>query len=504
MKALISVYDKEGLEELCKTLELIKCDIYSTGGTLKHIKDMGFEVHSINEITKHEEILEGRVKTLHPNIHAGILADPENPRHLSDIKNLKLELFDIVVNNLYPFEKISNNPKSSHDEIIENIDIGGPSMLRAAAKNYKRMIVLYDKRDYSMVSEKLLKNKLDLSTRRDLATKIFKITSEYDNKIFNFLNKKNTISSIPQKIELNLSKVYDLRYGENPHQKGGVYSNNKHGVANLKLIHGKTMSYLNFLDADAAFYAANSFPEKCVSIVKHTNSCGLSYNSNQLNAYKLALRGDPVSAFGGIIGLNAEVEQETASEISKTFFDVIIAPSFSQESLKILTAKKNIRLITAKFYKQSFEYRTINGGLLFQEKDNFTEDISNWDFVTKNQPSKEDLENLQFAWNATRFVKSNAIVISEGKSIIGIGSGQPNRVNSVNLAAKRAEEHITENSILASDAFFPFPDSIELAEKYNIRTIVQPGGSIRDKEVIKKADEFEIKMIFTNQRHFSH
>ena len=264
------------------------------------------------------------------------------------------------------------------------------------------------------------------------------------------------------------------------------------------------MSYLNFLDADAAFYAANSFPEKCVSIVKHTNSCGLSYNSNQLNAYKLALRGDPVSAFGGIIGLNAEVEQETASEISKTFFDVIIAPSFSQESLKILTAKKNIRLITAKFYKQSFEYRTINGGLLFQEKDNFTEDISNWDFVTKNQPRKEDLENLQFAWNATRFVKSNAIVISEGKSIIGIGSGQPNRVNSVNLAAKRAEEHITENSILASDAFFPFPDSIELAEKYNIRTIVQPGGSIRDKEVIKKADEFEIKMIFTNQRHFSH
>jgi len=503
MKALISVYDKTGLEELCKSLELINCDIYSTGGTLEHIKNMGFKVHSIFEITKHEEILEGRVKTLHPNIHAGILADPENPSHLSDIKKLELELFDIVVNNLYPFEKISNDPNSSYEEIIENIDIGGPSMLRAAAKNYKRMIVLYDSKDYSEISEKLINNKVDLDTRKTLATKIFKITSEYDNKIFKFLNNKN-ISLIPENIELNLSKVYDLRYGENPHQKGGVYSNNNQGVANLKLLHGKEMSYLNFLDADAAFYAANSFPEKCVSIVKHTNSCGLSYQIDQITAFKLALRGDPVSAFGGIIGLNSEVEPETATEISKTFFDVIIAPSFSEEAFKILTSKKNIRLVTSKFDQQNFEYRTINGGLLFQEKDNVIKDTSNWDFVTNIKPTKEEIENLQFAWNSTRFIKSNAIVISEGKSIIGIGSGQPNRINSVNLAAKRAKEFITENSILASDAFFPFPDSIELAENYKIKNIIQPGGSIRDKEVIDKANEFKIKMIFTNQRHFSH
>ena len=503
MKALISVYDKTGLEELCKSLELINCDIYSTGGTLKHIKNMGFKVHSIFKITKHEEILEGRVKTLHPNIHAGILADPENPSHLSDIKKLQLELFDIVVNNLYPFEKISNDTNSSYEEIIENIDIGGPSMLRAAAKNYKRMIVLYDSKDYFEISQKLINNKVDLDTRKTLATKIFKITAEYDNKIFRFLNNKN-ISLIPENIELNLSKVYDLRYGENPHQKGGVYSNSNQGVANLKLLHGKAMSYLNFLDADAAFYAANSFPEKCVSIVKHTNSCGLSYQIDQTTAFKLALRGDPVSAFGGIIGLNSEVEPETATEISKTFFDVIIAPSFSEEAFKILTAKKNIRLVTSKFDQQNFEYRTINGGLLFQEKDNVIKDTSNWDFVTKIKPTKEELENLQFAWNSTRFIKSNAIVISEGKSIIGIGSGQPNRINSVNLAAKRAKEFITENSILASDAFFPFPDSIELAENYKIKTIIQPGGSIRDKEVIDKANEFKIKMIFTNQRHFSH
>ena len=505
MKALISVYDKNGLEQLCETLESINCQIYSTGGTLSFIENCGFKVSSIFEITGHEEILDGRVKTLHPNIHAGILADPENPNHLSDIKKLNIDLFDIVVNNLYPFEKVSTSTDSTYSEIIENIDIGGPSMLRAAAKNYKRMIVIYDPKDYHMISAKLKAKSVDLETRKELATKIFKFTSDYDSKIFNFLSKnENKSLSISEKLELSLTKIQDLRYGENPHQKGAVYSNKKNGVANLRLLHGKEMSYLNYLDADAAFYAANSFSKKCVSIVKHTNACGLSSQNNQLDAYKLALRGDPVSAFGGIVGLNTELETETAKEIVKTFFDVIIAPSFSEESIKILTAKKNMRLIVSDFVHQDTEYRTINGGILFQQKDNSNEDIKSWNFITKIKPEKDEIENLIFAWNATRFIKSNAIVITEGESIIGMGSGQPNRINSVNLAGKRAEKYISENSILASDAFFPFADSIELADKYNIKTIIQPGGSIRDKEVINKADELNIKMIFTNKRHFSH
>ncbi len=504
MKALISVYDKQGLEQFCDTLESINCEIYSTGGTLKYIKSKGYKVRSITEITNHEEILEGRVKTLHPNIHAGILADTENPNHLSDMKRLNLDIFDIVINNLYPFEKVSTDPNSNFDQIIENIDIGGPSMLRAAAKNFKRMIVLYDPDDYPLISEKLKTGSVDLNIRKYLAIKVFKNTSEYDRKIFDYLNNQNKEDLLPEKLDLNFNKLKDLRYGENPHQKGSVYSNQENGVANLKLLHGKSMSYLNYLDADAAFFAANSFSNKCVSIVKHTNSCGLSSQSNQLEAYKLALRGDPVSAFGGIIGLNTEVELETAKEISKTFYDVIIAPSFSKESLEILTSKKNIRLLTSDFAKQVLDYRTINGGLLVQEKDNDKELSDDWTFVTKIKPSKIDLENLLFAWNSTKFVKSNAIVITEGKSIIGIGSGQPNRVNSVNLAADRASDYITDSSILASDAFFPFADSVELAAKHNIKTIIQPGGSIRDDEVVEKANELKIKMIFTNKRHFSH
>ena len=504
MRALISVYDKNGLDEFCKTLDSLGYEIYSTGGTLDYIKKIGIDAFSISDITNHEEILEGRVKTLHPRIHGGILADPDNPIHNSDIRRLNLQLFDIVVNNLYPFEKVAEDPKSSHEEIIENIDIGGPSMLRAAAKNFKRMIVLYDPKDYSDISQKLISNSVDLETREKLAKKIFKVTSDYDKKIFDFLSKNEEQSIMPSNLDMKLSKISDLRYGENPHQIGAVYSDKKNGVANSTLLHGKAMSYLNYLDADAAFSAANSFPDNCVSIIKHTNSCGLSYHKNQVEAYKLALRGDPVSAFGGIIGLNSELQPETALEISKIFYEVIIAPSFSKKALEILTAKKNIRLIKSTFDDQTKEYRTINGGILYQEKDNFELDTSDWEFVTKNKPKNEDMENLIFAWNSTKFVKSNAIVITENNSIIGIGAGQPNRVNSVNLAAKKAEDHLTENSILASDAFFPFSDSIDLANKYNIKTIIQPGGSIRDNEVIEKADEFKIKMIFTNQRHFSH
>ena len=503
MRALISVYNKDGLDKLCKTLDSAECDIYSTGGTLDYIKNLGINVISVEELTGQKEFLGGRVKTLHPKIHGAILADTENPKHLSDLKIFNITPFDFVINNLYPFEEVLQNPDSSPEEIIENIDIGGPSMLRAAAKNFSKVAVLVDPKDYELFLEKFVKKEIDEKYRKKLATKVFKITSDYDKKIFDYFNN-DIIQNIPDSINIKQYKIKDLRYGENPHQSSGLFTNNNQGVANAKLLHGKEMSYLNYLDADAAFVASNAFPEKCVSIVKHTNTCGLSYQTNQLEAYKRALKGDPISAFGGIVGLNSELELETALEISKTFYDVIIAPSFSKPAFEILKKKKNIRLLSSNFTNEKYEFRTINGGMLFQEKDNDLDLSSNWNFVTKIKPSEDLIENLNFSFQSTKFIKSNAIVITEDNSILGIGSGQPNRINSVNLALTRAKNHITSNSILASDAFFPFPDSIDIAAKNNIKTIIQPGGSIKDKEVIERADSYKISMIFTNRRHFSH
>jgi phosphoribosylaminoimidazolecarboxamide formyltransferase/IMP cyclohydrolase len=504
MRALISVYNKDGLDNLCKILDSAGCDIYSTGGTLDYIKNLEINVTSVEELTGQKEFLRGRVKTLHPKIHGAILADTKNPKHLSDLKIFNIIPFDFVINNLYPFEEILNNPNSSPEEIIENIDIGGPAMLRAAAKNFSNVTVLVDPKDYKQFSEKFIKKEIDSTYRKYLAKKVFKTTSDYDLKIFDYFNNNDIEQKIPDSIYIKQYKVKNLRYGENPHQSSGLFTSNNKGVANAKLLHGKEMSYLNYLDADAAFTASNAFPEKCVSIVKHTNTCGLSYQTNQLEAYNQALKGDPISAFGGIVGLNSKLELDTALEISKTFYDVIIAPSFSKPAFEILKKKKNVRLLSSDFFKEKYEFRTINGGLLFQEKDNDLDKPSNWSFVTKIKPSEDLIENLNFSYQSTKFIKSNAIVITEGNSILGIGSGQPNRINSVNLALNRARDYITSNSILASDAFFPFPDSIDIAAKNNIKTIIQPGGSIKDDEVIERADKYNISMIFTNRRHFSH
>ena len=330
---------------------------------------------------------------------------------------------------------------------------------------------------------------------------MFDRTANYDLNISKYLSISEINKSFPDKINITLNKISDLRYGENPHQKSAIYSEQNLGIANSILLHGKEMSYLNFLDADAAFSSANSFSDHTVSIVKHTNTCGLSSTDNQLESYENALRGDPVSAFGGIVGFNTEVQSKTAIEISKTFYDVIIAPSFSEDAFKILTQKKNIRLLSSNFLQQNYEYRTINGGLLYQEKDNQSPRIEDWDFVTNSKPDKNSFDELLFAWNTTKFIKSNAIVITEGKSILGIGSGQP---NSVNLALSRAGKLLTNNSILASDAFFPFPDSIDIAAENNIKTILQPGGSLKDNEVIERANHYNITMVLTNRRHFSH
>ena len=503
MQALISVYDKTGLDQICPILIDAGYKIISTGGTFEYLKKIGIKVDSVYSITGESEILNGRVKTLHPKIHAGILADTENDSHLKDLNNLNIDTFDIVINNLYPFEEVVARKNSTDAQIIENIDIGGPAMLRAAAKNYKRVTVLIDPKDYEMLAEKITKGGIDLPTRKILAKKVFQLVSKYDKSIENYLSNQSE-ENFKNRLDISYHKISDLRYGENPHQKGAIYSNVTKGIANSKLLNGKAMSYLNYLDADSAFMAVNSFPNHCVSIVKHTNSCGLSYSSNQLDSYKMALRGDPISAYGGIVGFNTELEENTALEMSSMFFDVIVAPSYTMKALKILNKKKNTRILTSNFQEEFFQFRSINGGLLYQEIDNKKDLIKNWDFVTKNKPNKNEIKNWAFAWECTKFVKSNAIIITSEKSIIGIGSGQPNRINSVNLAIEKAKSYLTENSILASDAFFPFSDSIELASKYNIQNIIQPGGSIRDHEVISEANRHNIKMIFTNTRHFSH
>ena len=504
MRALVSVYDKSGLDKICKILISLNFQIFSTGGTLEYLKKSDIKVKSISEITNFKEILGGRVKTLHPKIHGGILADLSKSDHLKDLENNNIEVFDIIINNLYPFEEVLNDPDSTDEKIIENIDIGGPTMLRAAAKNFKRVSVLIDPNDYDWFSEKLLSDELTIDDRKKLAFKVFDRTANYDLNISKYLSISEKNKNFPNKINITLNKISDLRYGENPHQKSAIYSEQNLGIANSTLLHGKEMSYLNFLDADAAFSSANSFSDHTVSIVKHTNTCGLSSTDNQLESYENALRGDPVSAFGGIVGFNTEVQSKTAIEISKTFYDVIIAPSFSEDAFKILTQKKNIRLLSSNFLQQNYEYRTINGGLLYQEKDNQSPRIEDWDFVTNSKPDKNSFDELLFAWNTTKFIKSNAIVITEGKSILGIGSGQPNRINSVNLALSRAGKLLSNNSILASDAFFPFPDSIDIAAENNIKTILQPGGSLKDNEVIERANHHNITMILTNRRHFSH
>ena len=397
MQALISVYDKTGLDKICPVLIDAGYKIISTGGTFEYLKKIGIKVDSVYSITGEPEILNGRVKTLHPKIHAGILADTENVSHLEDLNNLNIDTFDIVINNLYPFEDVVLKKKSTDAQIIENIDIGGPAMLRAAAKNFKRVTVLIDPKDYEMLAEKITKGEIDLPTRKVLAKKVFQLVSRYDKAIENYLSSQSE-ENFKNRLDITYNKISDLRYGENPHQKGAIYSNVTNGIANSKLLNGKEMSYLNYLDADAAFTSVNSFPNHCVSIVKHTNSCGLSYSSNQVNSYKRALDGDPVSAYGGIVGFNTELEEKTAKEMSSMFFDVIIAPSYTMKALEILKKKKNTRILTSNFQKEFFQFRTINGGLLYQEIDNKNEVIKNWDFITKNKPNKNEIENWAFAW----------------------------------------------------------------------------------------------------------
>jgi phosphoribosylaminoimidazolecarboxamide formyltransferase/IMP cyclohydrolase len=453
------------------------------------------------------------VKTLHPAVHGGILARRDQPSHLEELAKSGIAAIDLVAVNLYPFVQTVTRPGVSLDDALENIDIGGPTMIRAAAKNFPHVLVVVDPADYSRLLDLLRGGVVPLEERHRLALKAFQHVASYDTAIAQYLRAED--EALPEQLTLSLTKLFDLRYGENPHQRAAVYRENSvlwggqtGGIVAAEQLHGKELSYNNFLDADAAWRATLDFAEPTAVVVKHTNPCGLACHQDLAEAYRRALSGDPVSAYGGIVAVNRELTGEAAEEIGKTFYEIVISPAFSEEALTILQKKKNLRLLqldekAAVGCATAPEYRRVSGGFLVQQPDVYLEDAIELRVVTKRPPSEEEMANLRFAWKVVKHVKSNAIVIVKDRTLLGMGAGQPNRVTSVHLALRRAEER-ARGAVLASDAFFPFPDGVEMAADGGVTAVIQPGGSIRDQEVIEAADARGLAMVFTGIRHFRH
>ncbi len=507
MRALVSVYDKEGILPLCKTLEENGIEIISTGGTYKFLIENGLKPKEISSITNFPEILEGRVKTLHPKIHGAILYRENKEQDKKDILEHNITPIDIVIVNLYPFEN-KLNESLNLDDLLEFIDIGGVTLIRAAAKNYKRVSILVDKKDYEWFIEKVNMNALSEKDRKMLAVKAFAYTSYYDSIIYKALKEKLEVENNVEKITIPLDLKEELRYGENPHQKGYIYTNplEKDGIARARVIQGKQMSYNNYLDADSAIKLIREFPtdKHVCAIIKHNNPSGCAIDESQEIAYSKALLCDKEAAFGGIVIFNKEITEQAASLISEFFYEIIIAPSFQDKALDILSKKKNLRLVESKDVYQTQNIRSISGGYLLQDEDNSL--FKEINIVSDLRPSEEDLENALFAFRVAKQVKSNAIVIAKHFQTIGIGAGNVSRVDSLREATRKARANgfNLENAILASDAFFPFRDSIDIAAKEGIKGVIQPGGSIRDKEVIEAVNEYKMFMIFTGMRHFKH
>lgn len=511
-RALISVSDKTGVVEFGKALKELGYEIISSSGTAKHLRENGVEVIEVSQITGFPEILDGRVKTLHPKIHGGLLALRDNPEHLRQLKENDIKPIDIVAINLYPFEKTVKKGADLED-IVENIDIGGPAMVRASAKNYKFVTIITDPSDYEKVILELKQNKeVSLSTKKYLSVKAFRHTAFYDSIVFSVLAEKFDVrEDFPTEISIPLRKLSQLRYGENPHQKACLYINpleeNGLSTSNWQILHGKEMSYNNYLDADSALNLIKEFEEPACVIVKHNNPCGVSVESDILSAYKKALSTDPKSAFGGIVAVNRTVDKNLAENLTEIFLEVVLAPDFAQEAFEILKTKKNLRIIKVlNFEKPALgkDYKRVSGGLLIQDRDK--ELYEKLEVKTKLYPTQEQIEDMIFAYKVVKHLKSNAVVIVKDKATLGIGTGQTSRVDSLETAVKKAKEFgfNLEGSVLASEAFFPFRDSIDFAAKYGIKAIIQPGGSIRDQEVIDACDEYGIAMIFTGMRHFKH
>ena len=513
-RALISVSDKTGLLDFARGLQKLSVEIISTGGTAKALKAAGIPVKEVSDYTGFPEILDGRVKTLHPIIHGGLLALRDRPEHMEQLKEHRIGLIDMVVVNLYPFEKTISKKNVSMEEAIENIDIGGPSMLRSAAKNFKSVAVVCNSDRYKDILKELDVNSgiLSDSVLVNLAVEVFQLTSRYDTAVYHFLGnrlKGGSLSKLPKELSLNFTKVQDLRYGENPHQVGAFYreAEEPNGLPTLKQLHGKELSFNNILDLNAAIDCVKDFTKSAAVVIKHNNPAGMAEDQTLAKAYQNAYACDKLSAFGGIIGLNQSVDIKTAKLISKSgFMECIIAPAFDKESFKILSQKKNVRLIQFDFAsvrKGVFDFKKVHGGLLLQDSDE--KDISEKDLktVTKVKPTKQQIQSMMFGWKLIKNIKSNAILLVKGTMAVGIGCGQTSRVDSAITAFRKAGKD-TKNSCLVSDAFFPVPDTVQLAAKAGIKAIIQPGGSIADTDVIKAADKARIVMVFTGVRHFKH
>lgn len=508
-RALISVYDKNGIVDFALNLSKLGWEIISTGGTSKILKEAGIEVIDVDQITKFPEILDGRVKTLHPNIHGGLLYKRDNEEHVKTLKNLNIDSIDMVVNNLYPFEETVKREGVTHEEIIENIDIGGPSMIRAAAKNYKYVTVVVDSSDYEMVLDELkIRGETTFETRQYLARKVFQYTAYYDSLISNYFNGLEH-SSFPETITFSFKDKQELRYGENPHQKAAFYKevgNLEGTIAGAIKLHGKELSFNNINDGNGALEILKEFDEPTIAAIKHANPCGIGSGKDLIEAYNKAYECDKISIFGGIIAANREVDEELAARINEIFVEIVMAPSFTKKALAILTSKKNIRIlqifnITKKDYP-NFDIKKVLGGILIQERDTrlLGEELK---VVTNRKPTDEEMEDLIFGWKAVKGAKSNSVLLAKDKGTIGIGMGEVNRVWAVEAAIQRAGEK-AKGSVLASDGFFPFKDSVEALAKAGVTAIIQPGGSIRDEETIIESDKNNIAMVFTGMRHFKH
>jgi len=512
LRALLSVFDKTGIVEFGQQLVDAGFELVSTGGTHRTLaEEGGLPVRQVSDVTGSPEILDGRVKTLHPVVHGGILARRDLPAHMQELESNGISAIDLIVGNLYPFAATISEPDVTLDDALENIDIGGPTMLRAAAKNFPSVAVVVDPEDYGWVAERLAGEGLSEQERRSLAAKAFQHVAEYDATVAGYLTEQQEDSSLPEKLNLTFDQITTLRYGENPHQQGGLYvpsGASGGGIASARQLHGRELSYNNLMDADAAWRTASDFAQPTVAVIKHANPCGLSSHDVLSQAYLQAYEGDTVSAFGGIVGFNRTVTAAAAEAMNPVFYEVVVAPRYESEALEILQKKRNLRVLEvdaggSELGGIDLDIRPITGGVLIQTPDTISESATEWSTATERAPTEAEMDDLAFAWVACKHIKSNAIVFARNRTLVGMGAGQPNRVVSVHLSQRIAGEK-AKGCVLASDAFFPFPDNIELAAEAGVTAIIQPGGSIRDEEVIAAANNHGLAMVFTGVRHFRH
>ena len=513
-RAILSVTDKTGLVDFARKLQAMGVELVSTGGTAKLLRDTGITVQDISDLTGFPEMLDGRVKTLHPKVHGGILHRRENPAHRSAVAEHGIEPIDMVVVNLYAFEKTASKPGVPFEELVENIDIGGPSMIRSAAKNFQDVAVITSPADYDAIAQEMANSggQLSSATKWRLAQKAFATTAAYDSAIASTLERVNSnghfelrpADGFPATLRMSFQKVMDLRYGENPHQKAAMYSDNSgRGVANGRQLQGKELSYNNIVDLQAAWDLAQEFEEPVVAIIKHTNPCGTATGKTLVEAYKKALECDPVSAFGGVIGVNRVIDGDAAEEMAKLFLEVIAAPGFDEAAKAKFSSKKNLRLVEVVPSDQKWVLKNISGGMLMQDADVRPLSEADLKVVTKRAPTPEEKRALLFGWKVCKHVKSNAILYVRDGQTVGVGAGQMSRVDSCKIGAMKAQLPL-KGTVAASDAFFPFPDGVEEIAKAGSTAIIQPGGSVRDQEVIEAADRHGMAMIFTGVRHFRH